>query len=216
MQREKEYDFSCLELLDGKENMQKDLENLLKAEEKGEIGFRLYRWKEKTLSVGYSQPFLYTHIPSVRRPTGGGALIHGLDLCFSYAGIKEDWGGSSHRIYMSFMGAVLELLRNLLPELEMSRYRGTYQGYFCYFYPTLGEITYRGKKLLACAMRVLKKAFLIHGSLFLDMDYEYFEELTGIEKKSLKERVITFRELGIGEGELSELMSSLRGALVIK
>ena len=38
-------------------------------------------------------------------------------------------------------------------------------------------------------MRMGKEAFLLHGSLFLDMDYAYFESLTGIEEEKLKERL---------------------------
>ncbi|MEN3028538.1 MAG: lipoate--protein ligase [Aquificaceae bacterium] len=151
----------------------------------------------------------------MKRPTGGGALLHGQDLSFSYAGRRGDWGGSFTKIYRNFMGRLLQSLRDVLPELEMSSYRGGYEGYFCYFYPTLGELTYGGKKVLACAMRVLREAFLIHGSLFIDMDYDYFEKLTGVEKNRLKERIVTFRELGVEVGELLEAMAGLKRGLEV-
>lgn len=207
---EKLYDLSPkVETLGGKENMERDWHNLLKAHE-GVCSFRLYRWKEPTISIGYSQEIIYKDLPNVKRPTGGGALLHHLDLSFSYAGLREAWVGSFANIYRNFMGLLLDSLRELEPSLEMSRYRGGYEDYFCYFYPTLGEITYRGRKLIACAMRLTKKAFLIHGSFFLDFDFEFFQRLTGIKAKRLKERIITFKELGLQEAQILKPLEYLK------
>ena len=197
METQKSYDLSYVEALKGVENMQRDWENLLLAESTGKPTFRLYRWQELTISIGYSQKEPNISLPVVRRPTGGGALLHGWDLSFSYAGLRKDWGWSFTKVYKNFMGLILESLRKLDPKFEMSRYKGGYEDYFCYFYPTLGEITYEGKKVLACAMRVLESAFLIHGSLFIELDYEKFERLTSIPASTIRERVITFRELNI-------------------
>lgn len=207
---------AMVELLSGAENMRKDFENLIKAEEKGEVNFRLYGWRETTLSIGYSQKAISLDIPTVKRPTGGGALLHGEDLSFSYAGLKEDWGKSSVEIYKNFMGFVLEVLRSLIPELCMSRYRGGYEDYFCYFYPTLGEITYKGRKVIACAMRVMKHSFLIHGSIFLSMSYQNFERLTGISAEKLKERIITFKELDVDARLLTESMIKIKKQLSLR
>lgn len=193
--------------------MQRDWENLLSVERGGQPLFRLYRWAEPTLSVGYSQDTPPFPLPVVKRPTGGGALLHGWDLSFSYAGLREEWGGSFTRIYRGFMSLVLESLREINPAFEMSRYRGGYEDFFCYFYPTLGEVTLEGKKVLACAMRVLRRAFLIHGSLFLDLEYGEFERITGLETRLLRERVITFRELGVSEGRLLGAMVRVRNML---
>ncbi|MFN3947434.1 MAG: lipoyl protein ligase domain-containing protein [Aquificaceae bacterium] len=201
------YGLAYLESMGGEENMKRDWENLLLAQQ-GKRSFRLYTWEEKTLSIGYSQDFLNFPIKMVKRPTGGGALLHGWDVSFSYAGLREEWGKSFKDIYTNFMGLLLELLREFDSSFEMSKYRGGYENYFCYFYPTLGEITTRGKKIVACAMRLMKDCFLIHGSLFLDMDYEYFEKLTGIGKEKLKERITTFRELGFSQGDMERLLKT--------
>ncbi|WPM33021.1 lipoate--protein ligase [Hydrogenobacter sp. T-2] len=206
MEVAKSYDLSYVETLKGVENMQKDWENLLLVENTGKPVFRLYQWQEPTISIGYSQEEPNISLPVVKRPTGGGALLHGWDLSFSYAGLRKDWGWSFTKVYKNFMGLILESLRNLDPKFEMSRYRGGYEDYFCYFYPTLGEITYKGKKVLACAMRLLKSAFLIHGSLFIELDYEEFERLTGIHASIIRERVITFREINIPSHTLVSLM----------
>ncbi len=91
MEIKRDYDLAYLESLKGEENMKRDWENLLLAQE-GRGSFRLYTWKEKTLSIGYSQAFLDFPIKMVKRPTGGGALLHGWDVSFSYAGLREEWG----------------------------------------------------------------------------------------------------------------------------
>ncbi|MCS6876130.1 MAG: lipoate--protein ligase [Aquificaceae bacterium] len=204
-----------VELLSGAESMKRDFENLIKAEECGEVSFRLYQWKETTLSIGYSQEAISVSIPTVKRPTGGGALLHGEDLSFSFAGLREDWGKNSKNIYKNFMSLVLDVLKNLVPELDMSRYKGGYDDYFCYFYPTLGEITFKGKKVIACAMRVMKHSFLIHGSVFLSMSYQNFERLLGISAERLKERIITFKELGVDAVELKKSMMEVEKRLTL-
>ncbi len=209
MNEVKTYDLSYVEAFSGVENMQKDWENLLLVEKTGKPLFRLYRWQEPTISIGYSQKEPDILLPVVKRPTGGGALLHGWDLSFSYAGLRKDWGWSFTKVYKNFMGLILESLKELNAEFEMSRYRGGYEDFFCYFYPTLGEITYRGKKILACAMRVLKDAFLIHGSLFIEFDYQEFEKLTGIPTGTIKERIITFKELNIPSYALVYLMKDV-------
>ncbi|MFN7064880.1 MAG: lipoyl protein ligase domain-containing protein [Aquificaceae bacterium] len=186
--------------------MKRDWENLLLAEERGIKSLRFYTWRDRTLSIGYSQELLELPIKIVKRPTGGGALLHGWDVSFSYAGQREEWGGSFARIYTNFMDLLLEVFREVDRSFEMSRYRGSYENYFCYFYPTLGEITLRGKKVVACAMRLMKSSFLLHGSLFWDMDYKYFEGLTGIGAEGLRERIITLKELGLKEGDVLELL----------
>lgn len=202
-----------LEFFDGEKNMKRDWENLLMAEEDGKKSLRFYSWDGETLSIGYSQEVPRMPIKVVRRPTGGGALLHGWDLCFSYAGPKGEWGGSFTKIYTNFMGVLLEILRNIDKAFEMSRYKGGYEEFFCYFYPTLGEITIKGRKVVACAMRVMKRSFLLHGSLFWDMDYRYFEGLTGIKAEKLKERIITFKELGLCKEDLLKILCTLGNAL---
>lgn len=47
--------------------------------------FRLFSWSAPTLSLGWHQaaPQLEQELPIVRRPTGGRAVLHGGDLCYS-------------------------------------------------------------------------------------------------------------------------------------
>jgi len=186
-----------IEVRDGYENMQKDYENFLRVEEGGGPFFRLYLWKKPVISLGFHQEPRDFPVDVVKRPTGGGALLHGWDISFSVADVKEMWGKSPKKIYLRLMGLLKESLESLGLSLGISNYGGTYGEYFCIFQPTFGEITHRGKKLVACAMRVGKRGFLLHGSLFLALDYLRAEQITGIPSEKLRDRMITFEELSV-------------------
>ena len=191
-----------IEVRDGYENMQKDYENFLRVEEGGGPFFRLYLWKKPVISLGFHQEPRDFPVDVVKRPTGGGALLHGWDISFSVADVKEMWGKSPKKIYLRLMGLLKESLESLGLSLELSNYGGSYGEYFCIFQPTFGEITYRGKKLVVCAMRVGKRGFLLHGSLFLALDYLRAEQITGIPSERLRDRMITFEELSVSREEL--------------
>lgn len=202
-----------IEILSGAENMLKDYQNLLKAEEGMGPFFRLYTWEEPTVSIGLFQKERPFPVTLVRRPTGGGALLHGWDLSFSVADLKERWGKRYKDIYLSFMSCLKEHFENLGITLEISRYSGSYDDYFCFYYPTLGELTYRGKKIVACAMRVLRNSFLLHGSFFLRFDYDLAQRITGIPREILRDRLISFEELGIGHKEILDVINDFLASI---
>jgi lipoate-protein ligase A len=191
-----------IEVLDGYENMQKDYENFLRVEEGGGPFFRIYLWKKPVISLGFHQEPRDFPVDVVKRPTGGGALLHGWDISFSVVDAKEMWGKSPKKIYLRLMGLLKESLERLGLSLELSNYGGSYREYFCIFQPTFGEITHRGKKLVACAMRMGKRGFLLHGSLFWTLDYLRAEQIMGIPSERLRDRMITFEELSVSWEEL--------------
>jgi lipoate-protein ligase A len=191
-----------IEVLDGYENMQKDYENFLRVEEGGGPFFRIYLWKKPVISLGFHQEPRDFPVDVVKRPTGGGALLHGWDISFSVVDVKEMWGKSPKKIYLRLMGLLKESLEDLGLSLGISNYGGTYGEYFCIFQPTFGEITHKGKKLVACAMRVGKGGFLLHGSLFWTLDYLRAEQIMGIPSEKLRDRMITFEELSVSWEEL--------------
>ncbi|WP_052178027.1 lipoyl protein ligase domain-containing protein [Thermocrinis jamiesonii] len=205
-----------IEVLSGTENMKRDFQNLLKAEEGMGPLFRLYAWKEPTVSVGLFQELREFPVCVVRRPTGGGALLHGWDISFSVADLKERWGKNYKVIYLSFMNSLKKHLEKFGITLEISKYSGAYDGYFCFYHPTFGELTYGGKKIVACAMRGLKRSFLLHGSLFLRFDYDFAQRITGVPKEVLKDRLISFEELGIGQKELLNVLGDFFASLRLR
>jgi len=191
-----------IEVLDGYENMQKDHENFLRVEEDEGPLFRLYLWKKPVISLGFHQEPRDFSVDVVKRPTGGGALLHGWDISFSVVDVKEMWGKSPKKIYLRLMGLLKESLERSGLSLGLSNYGGSYGEYFCIFQPIWGDHTHRGKKLVACAMRVGKSGFLLHGSLFWTLDYLRAEQIMGIPSERLRDRIITFEELSVSWEEL--------------
>jgi lipoate-protein ligase A len=86
----------CRFLLDppgcGAWNMAVDEALLESAAEKEVFSFRIYRWEEPTLSLGYFQAYQSREqhtasaaCPAVRRTTGGGAIVHDREITYSLA-----------------------------------------------------------------------------------------------------------------------------------
>jgi lipoate-protein ligase A len=80
-----------LDTASGPRNMAAD-EVMLESAEQGTPSFRVYAWSEATLSLGYFQPEKLRHqdpalsqLPFVRRPSGGGALVHHHELTYALA-----------------------------------------------------------------------------------------------------------------------------------
>src|SRR5438132_7833883 len=78
-------------IADGPHNMAAD-EVLLESAVAGTGSLRFYGWATATLSLGYFQPHglrksddRLAKLPLVRRPTGGGALVHHHELTYALA-----------------------------------------------------------------------------------------------------------------------------------
>ena len=194
-----------VEILSPEENIRRDEEALLSFEKnpKPEPRVRLYKWSEICLSLGYFQkekPFL--KLPTVRRPTGGGALLHGWDISFSIVDLKERWGGTPSRIYGRVSEIFIRTFSNLGVEVRLERFRGGYlDKFYCFWVPTLGELTFEGRKVVFMAMRTLRRSFLVHGSVYTGFDYGRAHELLGIPEEVLRWRILSLKEFSIGEEE---------------
>ena len=86
--------FPCRLIVDppqaGAWNMAVDEALLEDAAERGVASLRFYEWSEPTLSLGYFQPIAEREVHAasreaavVRRPSGGGALLHDRELTYS-------------------------------------------------------------------------------------------------------------------------------------
>ncbi len=200
-----------LERLSPEENMEKDKKLLLSLEDgSGEPAFRIYEWNRVCLSIGYSQkPPENITVPVVRRPTGGGALLHGWDLSFALVDLKERWGDTPCGIYSSFAKFIIDIFSKIGVMLRFERFRGRYlERYYCFFVPTFGELTLGGKKVVAMAMRTLRRAFLIHGSVYITFDYGTASRILKIPEEKLRKRIISLEEIGVRKGDLVEALLS--------
>lgn len=149
---------------------------------------RFYGWEPTSVSLGAFQRLADARgigaiagVPIVRRPSGGGAIVHGSDLTYAAAVPKgHPWGGSPQTFYDAFHVAfVAELLHRGLPvrRHEPRREPGPVpdaERFFCFDRRAAGDVvavrgagTIAGPKLLGSAQRRLAGCVLQHGSLLL-------------------------------------------------
>ena len=139
----------------GADNMSIDSEILDRAiEQKSkEPVFRLYGWSPKCISLGRNQKdtFLTGEIDSVRRLTGGRALLHDNEVTYSYvAPIKE--GQSVVESYKEISGILIDFFKTLGIELEFGGgYKGGMKFDYCMLISTGADVCYKGKKLIGSA-----------------------------------------------------------------
>jgi len=222
--------------LRGARNMARDvavLEAVSKAEAPSTL--RLYGWDPPCLSLGRHQgveaanlEFCHAEgIDVVRRPTGGRALLHHLELTYSVAA-PLGAGPLPHALqdaYRLICGALVRAMRALdidasLTDGEVNlQLPGPRTTVPCFEAPAGGEVVVRSRKLVGSAMRAHGGAILQHGAILLDWDGRLQAGSMGLtDDASLRPQVTTLaEELGRDlpraelEGKLVEAFSSELG-----
>jgi len=162
----------------GYHNMAID-DTLLRLAEAEGVGFlRLYRWTPPCLSFGRHEPALRRYsrarieargIDTVRRPTGGRAVWHQIELTYAVAAPAATFGrlGETHlAIHQALAEAVsgLGVAAMLAPPPE--RAVGVDAG-ACFATPAGGEVMVGPRKVIGSAQVRTRTAFLQHGSVLL-------------------------------------------------
>jgi lipoate-protein ligase A len=179
--------------LDGAANMARDEALLLGALRGGAPSLRLYGWGVPTLSLGAHQPVSDIDreacrrrgVDLVRRPTGGGAVLHHRELTYAVAGRlgSPPFPTSVIAVYEWIAGALIGGLARLGVAAEASR--GTFRGRApadCFGAPSARELTVGGRKLVGSAQLRRRGAFLQHGSLLLALDRDLLGEILRPER----------------------------------
>lgn len=144
---------------------------------------RLYAWSPACLSIGYSQSVARDvdteacarlGIGLVRRPTGGGAILHDLELTYSvmapetHPAVSGNILESYRKLSQCLMaGLALLGLRCELSPREEAAQRGSPA---CFQSPSAYELKAGGKKVVGSAQWRKGGALLQHGSLPLEID----------------------------------------------
>ncbi|MBI5233341.1 MAG: lipoate--protein ligase family protein [Deltaproteobacteria bacterium] len=148
---------------------------------------RFYEWDVPTISIGYPQeasPFLDAAVPLVRRITGGGAVLHHMELTYSLVSHTAHpfFSNGSRKAYSSISGAIVSALKDLGIEADIVTTKlDAGQRDVCFFFPSRYEVAVNGKKLVGSSQRRLKHAFLQHGFIVLDVDRGLIERVFGNE-----------------------------------
>lgn len=166
----------------GCENMAVD-RALLELAETGDTPptLRFYRWSRPTISLGYfqkareidTQSETVRKLDFVRRPTGGGAILHDDEITYSltlpFGAFDEPV--SIEPMYRLVHDAFIEVLAGMGIMVD---YRGgkdpehhAGQPFFCFARTYSLDLTLAGDKLLGSAQRRLKQAAMQHGSFIL-------------------------------------------------
>ena len=168
----------------GKENMQIDSDILEEAIESNtqEPVFRLYGWKPKCVSLGRNQKddFLTGEIDSVRRLTGGRALLHDNEITYSYVSPISiiPNGESVVESYKYISGILINFFKTLGIELDFGKNKRVSTHFdYCMLVSTGADVCYQGKKLIGSAQCRKQGYILQHGSILYDYDKELLEKL---------------------------------------
>ncbi|MCP4900872.1 MAG: lipoate--protein ligase family protein [bacterium] len=198
--------------LTGRRNMARDVALLeMVAHETSAPVLRLYGWSPPCLSLGKHQDiaaadfkFCHAHnIDVVRRPTGGRAVLHHLELTYSliaplgYGAIPK----SVRKAYVALCEGLLQACGNLGIEARMTAddanlsLPGPKTNVPCFKAPAGGEIMVSGRKLIGSAMRARAGTILQHGSILLDWNGTLQAGSMGLESDAtLRPFVTTFKE----------------------
>jgi lipoate-protein ligase A len=147
---------------------------------------RLYRWSAPTISLGYFQPYAeFEQLPPpagdldvVRRQTGGGAILHDMELTYSIAlpTRHELLSGGAAALY----GTMHEAIARALAELGVrARRRGecdedSYRRgpFFCFSRRHPEDLVLGEGKLAGSAQRRTRLGVLQHGSIILGSRFD--------------------------------------------
>jgi lipoate-protein ligase A len=167
--------------LDGPTNMARD-EHLLYSEQFRPAAVRIYAWSPPTISLGCFQRFArVAELPAdvrelavVRRPTGGGAILHDREV--TYCLVVDDTLPIAHQAPVELYRLVHTFWREALAESGMHSelapehypFPSPRNGpFFCFQEPGRTDLVVRGAKLLGSAQRRIPGRVLQHGSLLL-------------------------------------------------
>lgn len=148
---------------------------------------RLYGWERPTLSLGYHQKAdaevvrqcREWGVPIVRRPTGGRAVLHDRELTYCFVAplthpiMRDGRGALLKSIGSAFVDAAArsdlkaELVRVSGSEIGSSESVRRKNDFLCFSSVSRWEVRLNGSKWIGSAQRILKNAFLQHGSIVL-------------------------------------------------
>lgn len=174
---------SCRLLIDppgaGAWNMAVDEALLEWCEQGGGCCWRFYRWQPATLSLGYFQTYgsrqqhaASLGCPAVRRPSGGGAIVHDRELTYSLVvPRRHPLGAQRHRLYETVHDSLIEVLaaagiRAALCQGPPHDRPGP-EPFLCFQRRAAGDVLVGPVKVAGSAQRRSRDALLQQGSVLL-------------------------------------------------
>lgn len=171
-----------------RKNMSKDLE-LFEAVKIGKIqgAFRIYNWKEPALTIGYHQKGIFPHdrslcIPIIKRPTGGGAVLHKDDFTFSISSPLRGFFSASlpdcSRIVGQAFASAFQS-SGVSASLKGGNHAFSER---CFDRPSPYELVVEGNKIMGLALAKKGGFILIQGVIPLQVDHELYSKVFGVSR----------------------------------
>ncbi|MDD5491925.1 MAG: biotin/lipoate A/B protein ligase family protein [bacterium] len=157
---------------------------------------RLYSWQKRTISLGYFQHIdailanfcAQKHIDLIRRPTGGGFVLHDQELTFSVVFNRRDLRVQQQAVeYFRIIATCIQKALSALGvtvSLEENVFNGKDNHFFCFNNPTKYDLLVAGKKICGSAQRRYRDLILQQGSLILRTpgDPAFWQQAAGLEE----------------------------------
>lgn len=180
--------------LSGPHNMAADEVMLLTAAEQGIASLRFYTWSVPTLSLGYFQAEadrqadpLFAECAWVRRPSGGGAILHHHELTYCLAlpagapwQTKESWICRAHHIVAAAFTEFGVEAHSVVCGEEKKL-----DPFLCFLHQTPGDLLVAGSKVTGSAQRKMCGALMQHGSILLAQS-PHTPSLPGVQELASK------------------------------
>ncbi|MBR1775806.1 lipoate--protein ligase family protein [bacterium] len=176
----------------GKENMKIDsdfLDNAIQNQSKEPV-FRLYGWSPRCVSIGRNQKdnFLPDDIDSVRRLTGGRALLHDDEVtysCITPIDIIPN-GSNVTESYKYISSILIDFFKTLGIKLDFGENKKISTHFdYCMLLSTGADVCYKGNKIIGSAQFRKDGYILQHGSILFGYDKEFLEKLFKEEVKGI-------------------------------
>lgn len=147
---------------------------------------RFYRWQRPALSFGYFGAFADVAAEAdlrelVRRWTGGGIVLHGLDLTYSVILPKSDRVDASHSrlVYAQIHGAIRAALGSHM-NVALASEAAPKVSEACFANPVVADVLVDGRKVAGAAQRRTRAGLLHQGSIQHDhLPAEFAETFAG-------------------------------------
>ena len=166
--------------------------------------FRLYGWKPACVSLGRNQDSQFINnellskngIDIVRRLTGGRALLHDMELTYSYV-TPASIIPNGENITASYE-FISQIWIDIFKEIDINLTIGGLPRYishnnYCMSLSTGADLCWNGKKFIGSAQCRKNGYILQHGSILIDYNKELIEEI--FRENTDFSKIVTLKEI---------------------
>ena len=177
----------------GSWNMAFDEAMLIEGENTGTAALRFYSWSRPTLSLGYFQALhereQHAHSQAcdvVRRPSGGGAILHHRELTYALVlPAQHPLTAQTKQLYAAVHSTLIDVLASLGLDGTLCESRqpdsATPPPFLCFLRREAGDVLVDGHKVAGSAQRRRQGAVLQHGSVLFAQS-PHAPELLGLQE----------------------------------